>query len=229
MPPDVTALGRPPSGPPPPASAIVIVPTAAAAAITIVLVAFVAFITFVAFVAFVAPRSSDREGRERWCSGHRREGPLRGSCHCLHSSCCCMQRCWRWGEGNHDNDGNNDDGDGNDRRCRSSRHPTPFPSSLSSSLQSSVRDLIRSALGWMPFFRGIGAALPMTMSLMALLLMMLRVLGSPPSPAKPQQWRRHWHWRRRGMHFATITTASRMLWSGLTARWSGGDGGVICR
>jgi hypothetical protein len=87
-----------------------------------------------------------------------------------------MWRRLRLGDGNHVDDGGDNDGDGDDRQRRSSRRPTLLPSSSSS--RSSVRDLVQSALGWMPFFPGIGAALPKTR---AIILITLSYIASLPS------------------------------------------------
>jgi hypothetical protein len=87
------------------------------------------------------------------------------------------RRMWsrlRLGDGDHDNDGDNNNGDGNDRQRGSSRRPTLSPSSS----RSSVRDLVRSALGRMPFFPGIGAALPTTRAIIFIKLSFIALLPS---------------------------------------------------
>ncbi len=85
-----------------------------------------------------------------------------------------MLRRLRLGDGNHDDDGDDNDGDGDDRQRRSSRRPTLSPSSS----RSSVRDLVWSSLGRMPFFPGIGAASPTTRTI---ILITLSYIASLPS------------------------------------------------
>jgi hypothetical protein len=68
--------------------------------------------------------------------------------------------------------------DGDDPHRRSSWRPTPLPWLSPSSLQSSVRDLVRSALGRMPFFPGIGAVSPTTRAIILITLSYIALLPS---------------------------------------------------
>jgi hypothetical protein len=112
---------------------------------------------------------------EEW---EEEEGGLRGSRRRRSSSRRRMLRGLRLGDGDHNNDGYDDNGDGNDPQCRSFWHPTPLPWSLPSLLQSSVRDLVRSALGRMLFFPGIGTALPTTRAIIFITLFYIALLPS---------------------------------------------------
>jgi hypothetical protein len=89
-----------------------------------------------------------------------------------------MRRHLRLGDGNHDNDGNHIDGDGDDRQRRSSQRPIPSPSSSPSLSRSSIQDLVRLALGRMPFFPGIGAASPTTRAIILITLLYIASLLS---------------------------------------------------